>query len=346
MAPADATVPRGEQLMMETVISRCPLGIGMHSYTEAWRPAGPEGGSPRFGGALDFLEYAHSIGAAGVQVALNAAEEANPAPLRSRIAGLGIRFEGQLSLPRAESDVPRFETTARAIRVAGATIARTAVLSGRRYETFRSDAEFMDFSQRGWTSLTLAEPVLRRHRLRLAVENHKDWLAPELAGILRRLASEWVGACVDLGNNLALLEDPYAVVEELAPFAVSTHIKDMALRDDADGLLLAEVPLGEGSLDLPRLVRVLRRANPEVALMLEMITRDPLRIPCLTQAYWATFETVPAVRLAAAWARVREAAGREPLPRTSQLPAVERLRAEDDNVRRCLAWATRHAAAL
>ena len=47
--------------------------------------------------------------------------------------------------------------------------------------------------------------------------------------LLRRLSSEFVGVTLDLGNNLALLEDPVAVARALAPWTITTHFKDMAM---------------------------------------------------------------------------------------------------------------------
>jgi hypothetical protein len=44
-------------------------------------------------------------------------------------------------------------------------------------------------------------------------------------------------------------------------------------------------PYADGFLDLKKMVSLLR---PSVRLNLEMITRDPLKIPCLTDRYWAT----------------------------------------------------------
>ena len=41
-------------------------------------------------------------------------------------------------------------------------------------------------------------------------------------------------------------------------------------------------------LDLPRIVRTLKSARPEIRLNLEMITRDPLKVPCLSDRYWTT----------------------------------------------------------
>jgi hypothetical protein len=51
-------------------------------------------------------------------------------------------------------------------------------------------------------------------------------------------------------------------------------------------------------------------SNPRVRLNLEIITRDPLKVPCLTPKYWATLPTVPAKDLASALARVRRTSSR------------------------------------
>ena len=48
------------------------------------------------------------------------------------------------------------------------------------------------------------------------------------------------------------------------------------------------------------------RPRPEIRLNLEMITRDPLEVPCLTPKYWATFEDLPARHLARSLTMVRD----------------------------------------
>ncbi len=95
---------------------------------------------------------------------------------------------------------------------------------------------------------------------------------------------------MDFGNNLALLEDPDETIALLAPFAVTTHLKDMAVRRTADGFELSEVPLGQGILPLGRYVAAVRRARPDARLCLEMITRDPLSVPYRTDRYWVAFD--------------------------------------------------------
>ena len=181
--------------------------------------------------------------------------------------------------------------------------------------------------------------MVARHGVRLAVENHKDWRADELIALLKRLGNDHVGVCLDTGNSIALLEDPMDVVEALAPFAFTTHFKDMGLEEYRDGFLLAEVPLGTGVLDLPRVVRTLRAAGHDVHFNLEMITRDPLKVPCVTSRYWETFPDLPGRHLARSLRFVRDHPPGRPLPRISQLPPQDQLRAEDDNVSKCLAFA-------
>lgn len=245
-------------------------------------------------------------------------------------------LEGIIALPRDEADVDRFEAEARTARGAGATIVRTVMLSGRRYETFSTADGFRRFAASSARSLQLAAPVVARNGIFLAVENHKDWRADELLAILKRDGNDHVGVCLDTGNSIALLEDPMEVVEALAPRSFTTHFKDMSLEEYRRGFRLSEVVFGTGILDLPRVVRVLRTARPGIRFNIEMITRDPLKVPCLTERYWVTFPDLPGRHLARALSLVRDHPPSHPLPRISHLPPEAQLRAEDENIRRCL----------
>jgi hypothetical protein len=113
----------------------------------------------------------------------------------------------------------------------------------------------------------------------------------------------------------------------------------MGVEEYPQGFLLAEVPLGSGILDLPRVVRVVRAARADIRLNLEMITRDPLKVPCLTEGYWATFPELNGRHLARTLSLVRNHPPSHPLPRISPLPRADQLRAEDENIRRCLEFA-------
>jgi sugar phosphate isomerase/epimerase len=318
---------------------RQPLGVVIHSYGLRVAASAGREGSERFDDALVFLEHCHTLGARGVQVGLGARDEAACERLRARAASCGMDLEGSIRLPRDPDDRDRFAAEVRTAAAVGATIVRTTMLAGRRYEVFSAAADFRRAADAAVRSLALAAPVAARHGVRLAVENHKDWRADELISILKRIDSAHVGACVDTGNSIALLEDPTEVVEALAPWALTCHLKDMGVQEYERGFLLSEVPLGTGFLDLRRIVRILRAARPEIRLNLEMITRDPLEVPCLTDKYWATFADLPGRHLARALSMVRAHAAKQPLPRVGGLGLDDKLRAEEENVRRCFAFA-------
>jgi sugar phosphate isomerase/epimerase len=314
------------------------MGVCIHSYGSHWGAGRSGNPQAKFKDALSFLEYCHTLGAGGVQVGLGSRPE-EAARVRARAEATGTYVEGIVSLPRRDANVDRLEAEIRTAKEAGAGVVRAVLLGGRRYETFNSDGAFREFTEQSRKTLESAEPVVRRHKVRLAIENHKDYLVPELLEQIKHVSSEFVGVCVDTGNSIALLEDPQAVVEGLAPWAATTHFKDMAVQEYPDGFLLSEVPLGEGFLDLPAVVAALRKANPAIRFNLEMITRDPLQVPCLTEKYWATFEAVAGRQLARALARVRAKASKAPLPRVTGKSPEERMKFEDDNVRASFGFA-------
>jgi len=316
-----------------------PMGIVLHSYhlrraADKDRPA-----SERIDDPLTFLEYCRQLGAGGVQIALGARDEAYAAKLRQRADAAGLYLEGSVQLPRDKHDLERFTAEVRFAGRCGASVLRTTLMNGRRYEVFDTVEAYRRFREDSGRSLALAGPIAEKHGVKLAVENHKDLQAEELVDLIKKIGRASVGVCVDTGNNLALLETSEKVAATLAPYALSSHIKDMGVEEYADGFLLAEVPLGRGILDLPMILATLRRARPELRFNLEMMTRDPLRVPCLTRKYWMTFADVSGRRLAEMLTLVRARAAKQPLPRISDRTPEERLKLEDDQVRESLRYA-------
>ena len=314
------------------------MGIVVHSYAARWNSKVESEKYPGFKDAIDLLEHCHAIGAGGVQVGVRNWTEHFAKKVRDTRERLGLYLEGSIALPKTAEDVPAFESEIRAAKEAGASVVRTVCLNGRRYENFDTLEAFRAFAKNSMTALRLAEPIVRKHKVKLAIENHKDWRAPELREIMKKLDSEWVGVNIDFGNNVALIEDPMEVVSSLAPFVFSTHVKDMGVKEYADGFLLSEVPLGEGMLDLKQMFDVCRKHNAHVTFNLEMITRDPLKIPCLTSEFWETLPSVTAAQLATTLNTVQNKSFKTDLPMVSHLSSEERLAVEEKNILTSLAF--------
>jgi sugar phosphate isomerase/epimerase len=293
-------------------------------------------------GADAFRELCARFGTGGGQIDFSQLPAGAEQLTAVRQAFARDRLELEVSMPSRCLETPAAYAEAVATaRALGATRARVALLSGRRYENFETAAAWAAFATKWRDILPQMRPEFERHRFHVGIENHKDWLAPELVALLRAIDSEYVGACVDFGNNVALLEDPDETIELLAPFAVTTHLKDMAVSRTPAGFELSEVPLGQGMLPLARYVATVRRARPEARFCLEMMTRDPLPVPYLTERYWVGFDAAARrpQRLREFEARVLSQAWTRPLPRITGLAPAAQVEAEDANVRACVAHA-------
>lgn len=323
---------------MPAFFKEIPMGIVVHSYGMRWNSKVESKKYPGFNDAVELMEHCHEIGAGGVQVGVNKWTGDFARKVRSRREKLGLYLEGSIGVPNNAQDVSRFEQEVKNAREAGIQVLRTVCSSGRRYESYHSMEAFQQLQKNALASLQLAEPILRNQKMKLAVENHKDWRAPELERMLKQLNSEWIGVTLDFGNSISLLEDPMEVIKTLVPYIFSTHVKDMAVEEYADGFLLSEVPLGTGILDLPQIIALCKKHNPNVTFSLEMITRDPLEIPYLKKEYWETFAAVPGSDLAMTLRMVRKQKNKSGLPRVSQLSPEERLAAEEQNILACLKY--------
>ena len=320
------------------------MGISVASYAYRWNLKEQSKKYPAFTNALQVLQHSEKLGAGGVQVGVRNWATGFAGKVRDAREKMDLYLEGQISLPRKPEELDRFEREVKDAKEAGATILRTVCLGGRRYETFKSLQDFQSFRADSLAALERAEPIIRRHKMKLAIENHKDWRIQGLIDILNHLGSEWMGVTLDTGNNISLLEDPMAVVEELAPYTFTTHFKDMGVASYEDGFLLSEVPLGAGVLDLQKVIAVCEKHNPDVTFNLEMITRDPLKIPCMTDQYWETFNTVSGKDLAQTLRMVEQK--EQALPLVSGKSPEERLAFEEQNVKDSFKYATQHLGLL
>lgn len=286
---------------------------------------------PEYQDALEMIEHFNSLGFRGAQLTMHGLDSKLAKKILKRRRELNFFMEGQIKLPKDKNDVARFEQQVQETKTMEVDIIRTVCLSGRRYENFDTKEAFQKFRAASEKSLQLAEPIMRKHGMKLAVENHKDWRSEEFLEILKNIDSEWVGVTLDTGNNLSLLEDPMEVVKALAPYAFTVHLKDMAVEEYEDGFLMAEVNLGDGFLDIEGMIAVMRKHNPDIRFNLEMITRDPLKIPCLTEEYWATFDKISATELAVFLRKIKKHKSKDALPRIFDKSVDEQLAIEIEN---------------
>ena len=314
--------------------------LGLVAYNCAFRRKWMQQRDPKFDlfEPLTFLKYCRDVGAGGMQTSLGVLDAARVKSLRDFADEQKLFIDGIVNPPKDNADLARFEAEIRTAAEVGVQAVRTVAMPGRRYEQFKSLAEVREAEANAVKMLELAAPIVTKHRVNLAVENHKDQRIDERLSLYKHLSCEFIGATVDTGNSFALLDDPYGAIEALAPYAFTVHLKDQSLRENADGFLLGDIPLGQGGFDLKRMVAILKRAKPNIRIALELITRDPLNVPCLTDKFWATMPHVSGNDLARTLRFVREHPAKT-LQEVGLLPLDKQVELEDANIAASLKYA-------
>ena len=164
--------------------------------------------------------------------------------------------------------------------------------------------------------------------------------------LLKKVGNDHLGVCLDLGNNIALLEDPMEVVETLAPLAFTTHVKDMGVEESAE-----RFSAGRGAT---------RNGRPRFAPDDQGTTRRSTRSPPHDRDDHArsalnsmpdgvvlvTLEDLPARYLARTLKWVRDHPPARPLDRISRLIPEAQLEREDQNIRLCIEYASKQNQSL
>lgn len=99
-------------------------------------------------------------------------------------------------------------------------------------------------------------PVLRKVRIKLAIENHDRFPSVSLRRIIKATDSDCVGICLDTANSLGAGEGVHEVVEALAGYTLNLHIKDFSIRrvDHKMGFHVRGCAAGSGMLNIPELI--------------------------------------------------------------------------------------------
>lgn len=143
--------------------------------------------------------------------------------------------------------------------------------------------------------------------VRIAVENHGDLQAWEMRNLIEEAGKDFVGSCLDTGNPITVIEDPLISLEKLAPYVITTHVRDSVVFEHPRGAVTQWVALGDGSLDYVRFFERFRQLCPYAAVQLEILTGGlPRVVPYLEPDFWAAYPKAKASEFARFVALARE----------------------------------------
>jgi len=213
-------------------------------------------------GAPDLLQWAHRLHLGTVQIAdnmpLESLSESQLRELRQQATDSKIRIE----VGARRLTVERMELYARIARLFDASFVRF-VIDDHDYHPSIAEVERI-----------LRAGLPQMDGVTLAIENHDRFKASELRSLLESFDDQSVGICLDTANSLGAGEGVDEVLNQLEPWVVNVHIKDIAIAriDTKMGFTVEGRPAGAGQLDIPVLLSRLHQTNRCQSATLELWT--------------------------------------------------------------------------
>lgn len=135
-----------------------------------------------------------------------------------------------------------------------------------------------------------------RRGVKIAVENHAgDMQALQLKQLVEESGKGHVGALLDPGNSCWTLEDPHHTLEVLAPYALTTGIRDSRIWRDGDAINVMWTPLGKGNVAIDLWARRFGELRPDLPFSLEIINvSSPRKFAVHDSKFWDHYRDVPA----------------------------------------------------
>lgn len=258
------------------------MRLGISSYTFTWA-IGVPGRPPQHPmSAIDLLNKAAKLGVRLVQVAdnlpLDQLSSAELGAFEQRASELNISIE----VGTRGIGLDHLHTYLQLAERLGSPILRVVIDTVDHHPT------------KDQVVSTLGEiiPEFEHAGVCLAIENHDRFRVEQLAGIIERIGSAYVGICLDAGNSFGALEGPGVVLEVLGPLTVNLHLKDYTIfrAPHMMGFIVEGRPAGQGKLDIPWLLEGLRDQGRDPNAILELWTppEETLSTTIAKESKWAT----------------------------------------------------------
>lgn len=302
------------------------LGVDLFSLrTQAWD-------------AFQFLDYCAKWGAKVVHFSeirfLGSLEDDHVRKVGAHAANLGIELEiGMRSIcpssslfdPKQGTAEEQITRVIRAAAIAKSTLMRAFLGSSADRKT--------GIEQHIENSVKTLRNVRSRAAdagIRIAIENHAgDMQARELKTLVEGAGTDVVGVCLDSGNPCWTLEDPHLTLETLAPYVLTSHIRDSYLWNSAEGTMVRWVRMGEGNVDIGRFLRRFMELCPGKTMSLEIIVTGARPYAWRKPEFWQQgYASVLASEFARFLAIAETGKPQEPAPPVPKERAAEVERAD------------------
>jgi len=137
------------------------------------------------------------------------------------------------------------------------------------------------------------KPLALDTGVKIAIENHAgDLTAHQLRGLIEKAGPEFVGATIDSGNATFTLESPVRNLEILAPYVLSSGIRDTMVWDDGKGIKSQWTAMGDGVVDWRDYFKKWEQLCPNAPVQLEIISEYGKFFPHKDEEFWKYYKDI------------------------------------------------------
>lgn len=243
-----------------------------------------------------FMDAAVEMGLAGVEIPIHGtgssvgegkgAELPSVPELKDALAARGLRVIPDW-LVILDRDAPSTIAALRAAKELGSNVMRVTlsrILCGDRRQLAGGWEAYRDAVA---ARLDEVLPAADDLGVAVALENHQDATSDDLLWLYERTGKRpSFGVCLDTGNPLAVGEGVVEFAERVAPLIRHVHLKDYTLHYAPEGYRLVRCPAGEGVVDFPRLLEIVRENDRDILPGCEIAAQATRTVPLLETSWW------------------------------------------------------------
>lgn len=122
------------------------------------------------------------------------------------------------------------------------------------------------------------KPLLKKYKVKLALENHQDLDSNDLINIIKRVGKNYVGINFDIGNAFATCEIPKNFLKKTKKYILNVHLKDYIVLPTKKGYKLCRCPIMDGNSQILEIITILQKFKLDVPISLELGAKTPREI--------------------------------------------------------------------
>ena len=291
--------------------------------------------------ADDLLDLAATNGLQIVELPFQMFPDLESATLRAfreRATARGLALvcdSGVVDVPTLQRHIP----AAAALGASTLRVTLSTILEGNRASAPGGWERYLEAKI---AQLKELRPLAEHHGVCLAPENHQDATTADQLRICDEVGGEFIGATLDAVNPLAVGEHHLDAARALGQRIRNVHIKDYRIYPSPSGYRLVRSAIGEGVLNLPALLDILREVAPDATCNIELAALRARHIRLLEDDWWQGFPPrdaralVPALRLVSEHARPAGEDWRTPFERGDGADALAAY--EEGQMERSIAY--------